>query len=357
MPMVHMDENGDMVEYTGSELLEKTKHQPMSIGAGGELKHLEDFGVGLPSEESYEMFRKMHEDIARQERESERERTAAEGGPKPEEGAKAPEAAPERPAPSLPEEGPEERRGDPDSVDDSPDPSMLRDGRGLDFLDPGPAPRPVQPPANGPGPECFRGPAPEEPSRASPVSPAGVPDGAGKAPGVPGVIPDAPAAPERPPAPSVPPAPPARPGPSSWPEKCRYEVKPDSYFVIRFSIRYNEEGGRYSVVPDKSAGDAGSESHWVKFRMWNYREELDWKSAALVTKGTQTPYLDMEKLDRIKIRNLLLDWSFAGVDERMRLLHVGGRLSDESMAVFEGLFPSIADTIVARMNLVLESHA
>ena len=52
----------------------------------------------------------------------------------------------------------------------------------------------------------------------------------------------------------------------------------------------------------------------------------------------------------------MLDWSFAEHDDRLKLLHCDGRLSDESYAIFMGMYPSIASTIVDLMNLVLESN-
>ena len=52
----------------------------------------------------------------------------------------------------------------------------------------------------------------------------------------------------------------------------------------------------------------------------------------------------------------MLDWSFGEYDDRLKLLHCDGKLSDESYAMFMGLYPSIASTIVDMMNLVLESN-
>ena len=65
---------------------------------------------------------------------------------------------------------------------------------------------------------------------------------------------------------------------------------------------------------------------------------------------------NIEKLNERKIRRLLLDWSFGEYDDRLKLLHCDGMLSDESYSVFMGLYPSIAGTIVDMMNLVLESN-
>jgi hypothetical protein len=51
-----------------------------------------------------------------------------------------------------------------------------------------------------------------------------------------------------------------------------------------------------------------------------------------------------------------LDWSFSEIDNKFKLLHTDGVLSDESYSVFCGLLPNIANAIVNSMNDVLENN-
>ncbi len=163
-------------------------------------------------------------------------------------------------------------------------------------------------------------------------------------------------APESKPEPT--PASPVDKGPTSFPaQRSKYEISPDSYFVVKFGL-FQREDGRFVPIKEESVETMPTaELHWVKFRMWNYAEELKWKSEFLeYNPATKTQFLNNDKLNERKIRRLLLDWSFGENDDKMKLLHCDGRLSDESYALFMRLYPSIASTIVDLMNLVLESN-
>ena len=139
--------------------------------------------------------------------------------------------------------------------------------------------------------------------------------------------------------------------------KSKYFVNDDSFFIIRFGL-VQKEDGRFMPIRDDLVMDyPNSESHWVKFRMWNYAEELKWKSDCMeYSSKSKTQVLNFERLNEMKIRFLMLEWSFGEYDDRLRLLHCDGRLSDESYGVFMGMYPSIANTIVDMMNSVLENH-
>lgn len=147
-------------------------------------------------------------------------------------------------------------------------------------------------------------------------------------------------------------------GPTSFSSKrTKYEVTKDSYFIVRFGL-YQKEDGRFVPIKDEMVDDIPeSERHWVKFRMWNYSEELKWKSEFLeYNNATKSQFLNTDRLNERKIRHLMLDWSFGSFDDRLKLLHCDGVLSDESYSMFMGMYPSIAGTIVDLMNLVLESN-
>lgn len=147
-------------------------------------------------------------------------------------------------------------------------------------------------------------------------------------------------------------------GPTSFARKrTKYEITDSSYFIIRFGLLQKDDGRFIPIKEDALDGIAEAEPHWVKFRMWNYGEELAWKSEFMeYNNAMKSQYLNIEKLNERKIRRLLLDWSFGEYDDRLKLLHCDGMLSDESYSVFMGLYPSIAGTIVDMMNLVLESN-
>lgn len=138
-------------------------------------------------------------------------------------------------------------------------------------------------------------------------------------------------------------------------EKTKYEVKSDSVFVIRFGLM--ERDGRMVPIADHEVERfPESEHHWVKFRMWTYPEQLEWHDwASQWDSQAKQKTLDSDKLNERKIKCLLLDWSFGEKEDRLKLLHCDGVLSDESYAIFMGLYPAIATTIVKMMNSVLES--
>lgn len=140
-------------------------------------------------------------------------------------------------------------------------------------------------------------------------------------------------------------------------EKTKYEVNSQSYFVIKFGLVQKEDGRFVPIREDAIAGIPEAEAHWVKFRMWTYTEELNWKDKCTEYDAkARAQVINTTKLNEMKIRRLMLDWSFGEYNDSLRLLHCDGKLSDESYNVFRGMYPSIANTIVDMMNLVLESN-
>ncbi len=137
--------------------------------------------------------------------------------------------------------------------------------------------------------------------------------------------------------------------------KSKYEVRPDTSFVIRFGIM-EDDNGRFSAVPAGRSQDSPNvEAHWVKFRMWTYEEKLKWKSEFMEVNGLRRPEVNVEKMNERKIRSLLLDWSFGLYGDDMKLLHCDGALSNESYSLFLNMHPSIANAIVDMMNQVLDN--
>jgi len=140
-------------------------------------------------------------------------------------------------------------------------------------------------------------------------------------------------------------------------KKSKYEVTDKSYFTVRFGLYEKEEGHFVPIKEEAIETIPEAEPHWVKFRMWTYPEELRWKSECLeYNNATKSQFLNIDRLNERKIKFLMKDWSFGEYDDGLKLLHCDGRLSDESYAKFMGIYPSIANTIVELMNLVLESN-
>ena len=137
----------------------------------------------------------------------------------------------------------------------------------------------------------------------------------------------------------------------------RYEVGKDSTFVLHFGIVAKED--RLVVIKvDDAVMTKGAEPHWVKFRMWQYPEELKWKNEATDFDASKRVHtLNNDRLNELKLRNLLLDWSFGVQEPDLRLMHVNGLLSDESLKVFFALYPTVIRHIIDRMNEVLEYNA
>lgn len=138
------------------------------------------------------------------------------------------------------------------------------------------------------------------------------------------------------------------------PSYTKYEVRPDSEFTIKFCLGF--DGDKIDVYKEgTNLKIDGLEEHWVKFRMWNYKEELSWRSQSMeFDPAVRFFKLNQNKFTDLKLRNLIKDWSFSMKDDKFKLLHVNGVLSDESYNVLMGLHPAILDYIVMLMNEVLE---
>ena len=138
------------------------------------------------------------------------------------------------------------------------------------------------------------------------------------------------------------------------PSYTKYEVRPDSEFTVKFCLGF--DGDKIDVYKEgTNLKIDGLEEHWVKFRMWNYKEELAWKSQAMeFDPAVRFFKLNQNKLTDLKLRHLIKDWSFSMKDDKFKLLHVNGVLSDESYNIMMGLHPAILDYVVALMNDVLE---
>ena len=140
------------------------------------------------------------------------------------------------------------------------------------------------------------------------------------------------------------------------PSYTKYEVRPDTLFTVRFCLGFRD-GRALCYTEDAKYKRPELESHWATFRLWTFREEQDWRNQTTVYDPPSRSWRpDPGRLNEIKLRNLLRDWSFAESDPKFRLLHVNGVLSDESYAAAMGLFPAILDNLLFLMNRVLEDN-
>lgn len=145
--------------------------------------------------------------------------------------------------------------------------------------------------------------------------------------------------------------------PSYSKNRTKYQVTPDSYFQIDFGLQMQDDG-RFIPIKSQYVDDfKNSQFHWVRFRMWTFSEELQWKQKSTsYNSSLKSLNLDNNKLNELKIKHLMLDWSFGEYEDSLKLLHCDGVLSDESYNLFMGLYPSIANTIINLMNNVLENN-
>ena len=138
-------------------------------------------------------------------------------------------------------------------------------------------------------------------------------------------------------------------------QPTKYQVTKDSEFVVKFGLMQID--GRMVVVYRNYEQQKDVQRHWVKFRMWTYKQQLEWKDECMkFNMQSRSFILQTNLLNQKKLRNLIKDWSFAQISDRYKLLHTGGVLSDESYQVFKSLYPTIANAIIYLMNEVLQNN-
>jgi hypothetical protein len=130
----------------------------------------------------------------------------------------------------------------------------------------------------------------------------------------------------------------------------KFEVKPDQTFTVKLHLK--EHKGRWVVL---EAPVAGSETHSIVFRMWNFDECLRLRrEATTFDVTTRINKTDNDKLNRMKIMKFMQEWTLGKENPRLEINRVNGTLTDESWRAFTRLPPIIADRIISEMNMVLE---
>ena len=136
-------------------------------------------------------------------------------------------------------------------------------------------------------------------------------------------------------------------------QPTKYQVTKDSVFIVKFGIDFFDE--RLIVLDQMQVEDIPtSQSHWVKFRMWTYKQQISWKDQCMRFNNESRSFIVDNKLNQLKIRRLIKDWSFAEHSDKFKLLHVNGVLSDQSYQIFKGFYPNVINGIIQRMNRVLQ---
>lgn len=139
-------------------------------------------------------------------------------------------------------------------------------------------------------------------------------------------------------------------------EKSKYEVDIDTTFLIEFGVLFDNE---HIIIVHKDKfeeidkiGENLYEKHWVKFRLWNFLESMTWKQECMDFIQMHKIFnLNINKFNELKVRRLLLDWSFKDYGDNHRLFHYNNQLTDESMELFFKKFnPNIIQFIVNSMN-------
>ena len=133
----------------------------------------------------------------------------------------------------------------------------------------------------------------------------------------------------------------------------KYMVSKEDYFYVKFGLQKYQ--GRWLIVEEDSSPDV--ENHWLKFRMWSYPESVALRrKVTTYDQSKRASQIDQERLDEYKIKTLLLEWSFGERDPALKLLHVGGILSDESYAHFVNMHYNTVQYVTNRMNAILEQN-
>ena len=89
--------------------------------------------------------------------------------------------------------------------------------------------------------------------------------------------------------------------------------------------------------------------------MWTYKQQINWKDECMRFNNESRSFIiDNNKLNQLKVRRLIKDWSFAEHSDKFKLLHTNGVLSDQSYQIFKGFYPNVINAIIERMNRILQ---
>lgn len=136
----------------------------------------------------------------------------------------------------------------------------------------------------------------------------------------------------------------------------KYQINKDTIFYIKFGIAYIKEQQDRLIIVQYDKSNKEVENHWLKFRMWSYQQCNRLKDSCCEQDMYKNYIYNKTKLFRTKIKYLLLDWSFKESNPDMKLMHVNGILSDQSINDFMNLHPNILFHIESELNKILENN-
>jgi len=129
----------------------------------------------------------------------------------------------------------------------------------------------------------------------------------------------------------------------------KYVVTKEKTFRVNFGL--SERDGRWIVTKP----GAGAEDHWVEFRIWSFNEEVELRKMATIFDPLKKIHIvDNDYLNRLKVQRLMMNWTLDKNNDKLKLLHVNGVLSDEGWKAFTSLYPNIIRFVLESMNAVLE---
>lgn len=137
----------------------------------------------------------------------------------------------------------------------------------------------------------------------------------------------------------------------------KYQVSKDTIFYIKFGVYFSQEQQQRLLITDYDKSNSGIQNHWMKFRMWTYEESHRIKDSCCQLDQYRNYVYNKSKLFKTKIKILLLDWSFKQINPDMKLMHVNGILSDQSIADFMSLHPNILFHVQSKLNSVLQANS
>ena len=90
--------------------------------------------------------------------------------------------------------------------------------------------------------------------------------------------------------------------------------------------------------------------------MWTYQQYNKFRDLCCEQDQYRNYVYNRSKLFKMKIKHLLLDWSFKQTDPNMRLMHVNEILSDQSIDDFMRLHTNILLHVQNQLNNVLQAN-
>lgn len=136
----------------------------------------------------------------------------------------------------------------------------------------------------------------------------------------------------------------------------KYQITKDSTFYIKFGIEFIEQQQDRIVITQYDKANTNIQNHWLKFRMWSYQECNRFRDLCCQQDQYRNYVYNKTKLFKMKVKHLLLDWSFKQSDPNMRLMHVNGILSDQSIDDFMRLHTNILFYVQRQLNNVLQAN-